>query len=99
MKLIEALEIVRKDTAEGAKPFRVSLVCSFTPAHLQTFLHANLKLALPDRHIVIKPGLYGNFWGSMGAIEKDNPDAPVLVLEWRDLDPRLGLRRLRDWSP
>ena len=50
MKLIEALEIVRKDTAEGAKPFRVSLVCSFTPAHLQTFLHANLKLArLPIR--------------------------------------------------
>jgi FkbH-like protein len=99
MKLIEALEIVRKDTAEGAKPFRVSLVCSFTPAHLQTFLHANLKLALPDRRIAIKPGLYGDFWGSIARIEKDSPDAAVLVLEWSDLDPRLGLRSLGEWSP
>jgi FkbH-like protein len=99
MKLIEALEMVRKDTAEGAKPFRVSLVCSFTPAHLQTFLQANLKLALPDRHIAIKPGLYGDFWGSIERIGKDNPDAAVLVMEWSDLDPRLGLRSLGEWSP
>ena len=99
MKLIEALEIVRKDRAEGAKPFRVALVCSFTPAHLQTFLHANLRFALPGRHIAIKPGLYGDFWGSMARIEKDNPDAAVLVVEWSDLDPRLGLRSLGEWSP
>src|SRR5271165_424140 len=99
MKLIEALEILRKETAEGAQPFHVSLVCSFTPAHLQTFLHANLKRALPDRRIEVTPGLYGDFWGNLSRLEQENPDAGVVVMEWSDLDPRLGLRSLGDWSP
>jgi FkbH-like protein len=99
VKLIEALEIVRKDVPQGAKPFRVSLVCSFTPAHLQTFLHANLQLALSGHRIGITPGLYGDFWGTLSRLEQENPDAAVLVLEWSDLDPRLGLRSLGDWSP
>src|SRR5271163_5081814 len=99
MKLIEALEILRNESREGARPFRVSLVCSFTPAHLQTFLRANLKQALPENRIEIASGLYGDFWGNLARLERENPDAGVLVVEWSDLDPRLGLRRLGHWSP
>ena len=99
MKLIEALEIVRKDVPESAKAFRVSLACSFTPAHFQTLLHANLKLVLPGSHIVVSPGLYGDFWGNLARITQENPDAAVLVMEWSDLDPRLGLRSLGSWEP
>jgi len=99
MKLIEALEILRNESREGARPFRVSLVCSFTPAHLQTFLRANLKQALPENRIEIASGLYGDFWGNLARLERENPDAGVLVVEWSDLDPRLGLRSLGHWSP
>jgi FkbH-like protein len=99
MKLIEALEIVRKDVPEGAKAFRVSLACSFTPAHFQTLLHANLRLVLPGSHIVVSPGLYGDFWGNLARIAQENPDVAVLLMEWNDLDPRLGLRSLGSWEP
>ena len=99
MKLIEALELVRQDVSDGASPFRVSLVCSFTPAHLQTFLHAYLRHELPTRSIAITPGLYGDFWGTLARVENESPDAAVLLLEWSDLDPRLGLRSLGLWTP
>src|SRR5271167_2832850 len=99
MKLIEALEILRAEPPAGARGFRVSLVCSFTPAHLQTFLHAHLKKALPERRVEITAGLYGDFRGNLARVEQENPDACVLVMEWSDLDPRLGLRSLGNWSP
>ena len=99
MKLIEALEILRKEPAAGARPFRVSLVCSFTPAHLQTFLDANLKRALPENRVEVSSGLYGVFWGNLARLEQQNPDVGVLVMEWGDLDPRLALRSLGNWSP
>ncbi len=99
MKLIEALEIVRKETPAEARAFRVSLVCGFTPAHLQTFLHANLKQVLPDRNVAISAGLYGDFWGTLQNAHVQNPDAIVVAMEWSDLDPRLGLRSLGSWAP
>ena len=80
MKLIEALEIVRKDVPEGAKAFRVSFACSFTPAHFQTLLHANLRLVIPGSHIVVSPGLYGDFWGNLARIAQENPDVAVLLM-------------------
>jgi FkbH-like protein len=99
MKLIEALEILRNKPAEGARPFRVSLVCSFTPSHLQTFLQANLQRALPHNRVEIHSGLYGDFWGNFARVDQENPDAAVLTMEWSDLDPRLGLRSLGSWAP
>lgn len=99
MKLLEALDIIRKNPREGAKPFVVSLVCGFTPLHLQTFLHANLLSMLPQRQIEIKTGLYGDFSGNLEKIAEQNPDAAIVVMEWSDLDPRLGLRNLGNWAP
>ena len=99
MKLIEALETLRTEPPSGARPFRVSLVCSFTPAHLQTFLQAHLARALPENRVQMTSGLYGDFWGNLARLQQENPDAGVLVMEWSDLDPRLGLRSLGNWSP
>ena len=90
MKLIEALETLRTEPPSGARPFRVSLVCSFTPAHLQTFLQAHLARALPENRVQMTSGLYGDFWGNLARLQQENPDAGVLVMEWSDLDPRLG---------
>ncbi len=99
MKLIEALAIVRQNPRNEQRPFRVSLVCSFTPLHLQTFLQAFLLNVIPDRRIDVQSGLYGDFWGNLTCLNKGSLDAAVLALEWSDLDPRLGLRSLGSWAP
>jgi FkbH-like protein len=98
MKLIEAMEILKKGSPDGAQPLRVSLVCGFTPLHLQTFLTAHLKLLFPDRRVEVEVGTYGDFIGNLDRLGRSATDAGAVVLEWADLDPRLGIRSLGGWS-
>ena len=99
MKLIEALEIIRRKQRVEAQAFRVGLVCGFTPLHIQTFLNAHLQLVLPESRVEVSPGLYGDFWGNLGSLERADYDAFAVVMEWSDLDPRLGFRSLGSWAP
>jgi FkbH-like protein len=99
MKLIEALEILREEQPAHVQKFRACLVCGFTPSHLQTFLGAQLRSIFPDRRTEILSGLYGDFWGSLDRIETSGADVGIVVMEWSDLDPRLGLRSLGSWNP
>lgn len=99
MKLIEALEIIRQNPRAESQRFRASLVCGFTPLHLQTFLQANLVVSLPERRIELQTGLYGDFWGNLDRLDNSDSDVGVIVMEWSDLDPRLGLRSLGSWAP
>ena len=99
MKLIEALKILRNPPSPQADKFGVYLVCGFNPLHLDTLLAAELQLLFPDRRIEVQTGLYGDFWGSLARLEKAAPDVGVLLLEWPDLDPRLGIRSLGGWTP
>ncbi len=99
MKLIEALEILKKATAEQRGQLKVQLVCGFTPLHLQTFLNAHLHLQFPDQKIEIETGLYGDFVGNIERLEQADADSAAAVLEWADLDPRLGIRQLGGWGP
>src|SRR5580698_2162462 len=99
MKLIEALEIVGKKYSADAETLRVSLVCGFTPLHFQTFLAAELRLVLPKQHVKIATGLYGDFWGNLKKTDGSSLDLGIVVMEWSDLDPRLGLRNLGGWAP
>lgn len=97
MKLIEALQII-KHPPSGSASFKVFLVCGFTPLHLDTFLKANLRLIFPDRRAEIVTGLYGDFVGNLLRAESADVDAAVAVLEWADLDARLGIRNLGGWG-
>jgi FkbH-like protein len=99
MKLIEAFEILRKPAPVGAQRLTVGLVCGFTPLHFKTLLTARLRLLAPDRQIEIETGLYGDFLGNLNRLESLDCDAGVIVLEWTDLDPRLGFRSLGSWAP
>ncbi len=99
MKLIEALTIIRKFSESQAEPFRVALVSGFTPLHLQTFLHAETQQLFGDRHVEVGTGLYGNLTGTLESLKTSDLDAVVVVLEWSDVDPRLGIRQLGGWSP
>jgi FkbH-like protein len=99
MKLIEALEILREQQPAHGQTFRARLVCGFTPLHLETFFSAQLRSMLADRRIEILSGLYGDFWGNLDRIETAAADVGIVVMEWGDLDPRLGLRSLGSWNP
>jgi FkbH-like protein len=99
MKLVEALEILKCPVAEGASPFNVCLVSSFTPLHLQTFLAAELRKANPEWLVNISTGLYGDIRGNLTRMSQSNSSAAAIVLEWGDFDARLGLRSLGSWDP
>jgi FkbH-like protein len=99
MKLLEALEILRDVGRPDVAALRVSLVCGFTPLHFQTFLAAELRLLLPDQAAKITSGLYGDFWGNLNKTDGVTSDCGIVVMEWSDLDPRLGLRNLGSWAP
>ena len=95
MKLIEALGIISKKP--DGEPLTISLVCGFTPLHLQTFLHAELQLLFPDHPVEITTGLYGDIAGTLRDARGRPLDAVALALEWEDLDARLGTRQLGGW--
>jgi FkbH-like protein len=99
MKLVEALETLKRPSAEGASPFDVYLVSSFTPLHLQTFLAAELRRAHPKRPVRISSGLYGDIRGNLTRMSQSNSSAAVITLEWADFDARLSLRSLGGWGP
>jgi FkbH-like protein len=96
MKLAEALKI-NQSAPPTAPSLRVALLCGFTPLHLETFLRAQLRKSFPDRAPQVQTGLYGDLIGSLHRLA--DVSAAVVVIEWADLDPRLGLRRLGGWHP
>lgn len=99
MKLAEALRIVQTPQPPNAEKFSVYLACGIFPLHLSTFLAAHLRTCLPDRTIEIHTGLYGDLTGNLAELQKSSPQAGAVIVEWSDLDPRLGLRRLGGWGP
>jgi FkbH-like protein len=99
MKLIEALEIVGRPIADKAPELRVFLACGFTPLHLQTFMAADLRVLLPEARVAVKTGLFGDLSGSIERLEPSGVDSLAVVIEWSDIDPRLGVRTLGGWRP
>src|SRR5450631_823984 len=97
MNVTEALSILRTCKA-GGEPFRVLLACGFTPLHLKTLMQAHLQQALPDRSVEIDTGLFGNLAETIDGAVNSQWHAAVVVLEWADLEPRLGYREAQAWG-
>ena len=97
MKLVEALEILRRPAIEDALPFSVSLACGFEPLHLRTFLAAELAVKLPRARVEVGVGMFDDLPGNIERATGSSADAIAVVIEWPDIDPRLGLRRLGGW--
>jgi FkbH-like protein len=98
VKLTEAIKIINQGPAAGI-PFPVTLACGFSPLHVQTFLAAHLQKALPERKIRVHTGLYGNMAGTIEEMISQDSQAAAIILEWTDLDPRLGYRQTGGWGP
>lgn len=99
MKLSDALRILNAapPAGEGAAVF--GLACSFTPLHLRTLLGAHLQQRIPRRRVEIEAGLYGDLVGTLERMRASPPEKVAVVLEWSDLDLRLGLRDVGGWKP
>src|SRR6516225_2196066 len=98
MKLIEALELLKRSAGHGqTRLFR--LACGFTPLHLLTFFRAHLQLSLPNDRIDVTAGLYGDLPGNLERSLSERERGVAVVIENADLDSRLGIRQLGGWEP
>lgn len=99
MKLIEALTILSRDPSSEPVRRRYFLACGFTPLHLTTFIRAHAALCDPAASSEILTGLYGDMVGNLERARTESVEAALVVVEWPDLDSRLGVRQLGGWSP
>jgi FkbH-like protein len=97
MKLADALQIVQQPIRDGGEPFTVALACGFEPLHLRTFLAAELMQRRPRARVDVHTGLFDDPPGNIERAAGSGCDAIVVIIEWADVDPRLGLRRLGGW--
>jgi len=97
MKLGEALSL-RRSIPIDAEPVNIYLACGFTALHLNTLLAAEIW-QLSGKRAEIHNGLYGDLSGSLRKSGASGADFVVCIVEWSDLDPRLGIRSLGGWLP
>jgi FkbH-like protein len=99
MKLLEALEILQRPIVDVLPSREVFLLCGFSPLHLKTFLAAHLRTHFPTSGLEIKEGLYGDLPGNLERLHSVGSPNACVVVEWSDLDQRLGIRSLGTWRP
>ncbi len=97
MTLAEALALIRRQTEQGRKR-QIFLACGFEPLHLRTFLQAHIAGRFPGETLTLPTGLYGDLEGTLATAEHSQSEAAAVVIEWSDLDSRLGLRSAGGWS-
>jgi FkbH-like protein len=97
MRLLEALEIVKRPVVETMSTRKLFLLCGFTPLHLETFLGAHLRECSPLSDVEIRTGVYGDLPGNLERLVLAGGSEACVVVEWSDLDPRLGIRSLGTW--
>jgi len=98
MNLLSALELLKQPVSESESDRQLYLGCGFTPLHLKTFLAAYLRLCFPKDRIEINTGLYGDLLGSLERLRLSRGLMTCVLVEWADLDPRLGIRSLGGWG-
>jgi FkbH-like protein len=98
MKLIEALNILETVKRRQGEPFSCFLATGMNPLHLKTFLAAELGVFHHNQRIEIQRGLYGDFLGNLARLASADAHCGIVLMEWTDLDSRLGLRAVTTWS-
>jgi FkbH-like protein len=96
--LNEALALIKSSAGRGGEKKPHYLVCGFEPLHLKTFLSAHLLDRLPASGVGILNGVYGDLTGNLSSAAKSSALAAAVVIEWGDIDPRLGLRSSGGWA-
>ena len=97
MNFLSALELIRCQVLDGTTPRKLFLACGFTPVYLPVFINAELIALQPSRKNEIKFGLFGDLLGNVQRGQASDCEALQVVVEWSDIDPRLGVRTLGGW--
>lgn len=96
--LNQALALIKSNKNRDGEKKVHYLVCGFEAVHLKTLLHAYLLGRLPTAAAEVETGVYGNLVGNIAAAAQSPATAAAVVLEWSDIDPRLGLRSSGGWA-
>ena len=99
MKLVEALEALKHNPPLESPALEIQLACGFTPLHFSTFLAAHIRREFPDHRVTIAHGVFGDLAGNLERLSNVQGSIVVTMIEWQDLDPRLGIRLLGGWNP
>jgi FkbH-like protein len=99
MKLVEGLNILKGVERRKGESLTCFLTTGMNPLHLKTFLAAELSLLFLSHRIEIQEGSYGDFLGNLNRLARADADSGIVLMEWADLDPRLGIRTVTAWSP
>ena len=93
MNLTEALRI---NNAARSSPTRLAvfLATGFTPLSLPIFLSAHLSSRMTGCRIDVAIGSFGDLPGNIERMGRSHAELAAVCVEWEDLDPRLGVRRL-----
>ena len=97
MNFLSALELIRCQVLDGTTSRKLFLACGFTPVYLPVFINAELIALQPNRKNEIKFGLFGDLLGNVQRGQASDSEALLVVVEWSDIDPRLGVRTLGGW--
>ncbi len=97
MTLLEAIDITAKSAPQCNATRTLFLACGFTPLHLPTFVDAHLRTLQPEQSNAIKTGVYGDLTGNLLRAASSGTDINIVVVEWADIDARLGIRALGGW--
>jgi FkbH-like protein len=97
MKLNEALKAV---AAARAWPVgqHILLACGFEPLHLPAFLQAHYQARFAGEALRVSTGLFGDLEGNVLRAAGSDAGAAAVLIEWNDLDTRLGARSSGPWS-
>jgi FkbH-like protein len=96
--LNQALALIKARKVGGGEKKPHYLICGFEPLHLKTFLRAHLLERLPGCDVEILNGVYGDLSGNLIAAAQSSALGAAIILEWSDIDPRLGLRSSGGWA-
>lgn len=97
MTLQQALALIKERKGRGEKRVHF-LACGFQPLHAATFLTAYLNATRADGHFELLTGLYGDLPGNLKSASASGATAAIVIAEWSDFDPRLGLRAAGGWT-
>lgn len=100
MTLNQALALINTNLTQGGGQERkpVFLACGFEPLHLATFLRAYQAKLRPGERPEVLAGLYGDLSGNVARAADSEAVCAAVVMEWADLDARLGLRAGAGWG-
>ncbi len=97
LKLRDALDLLNR--ADGtAAPYPVSLITGATTEPVSTFLAAYLGRRLSNHRPLIRTGVFGDLAGNLERYLRSGDEPGVILIEWADLDARLGMRQAGGWG-